>query len=321
MPPEPNVLTLPCKTPRWRSVRPTSPAIVVALVVGFAAACAPPSAPSDLEFEDRDTGAGADAATLDVVPAGGDAIVVEDLEGAWLHYQQVSTCVDFGDLHFEQYTRYTYLVEVEQNERDVATETWTACSLELSPVLSMQPTVTPALLTTSFPVVTGGYKVFDTDVGAEWHSGPVPEVWGIDFAEPATEPFPYEDDDPRIYDSDADGNPGATLIFGDDICRAYMVNRTLNNHHGEFVAPDRIAGSVNSATEQNIIDATGEICGREYITRDNQPRNVFERVRIDGRGGALDLRDEEGTIDCETVLLARPELIERIEADDASCDI
>ena len=60
----------------------------------------------------------------------------ESLNGYWAHYSQVSTCVAIGS-SLEQINRSFYLVRVEQSPHGALQETWEACQIDLTPVISV----------------------------------------------------------------------------------------------------------------------------------------------------------------------------------------
>jgi hypothetical protein len=299
---------------RTEPARILLPALALAV---FSAACAIPEPPGNEAFPDR---ADAGDVAVDVAPDVhfGDAVVVSEMAGTWLHYQEVSTCVGLIEPNIEQMTRYLYVVEVEQDSRRMITEKWNACRIDISRVFGQQPFVNTAVLETSFPVFTGGHVAASTEVGAPYHSGPVPEVWGIDFEDPVLESFPASPDDPRVVDSDQDGNPGVSMDFDILTCQKFLVNRTVNNHHGSYVEPDRIEGTINSNTQQLNVGPTNA-CSAQYQTSDNQARNVFYRQRVDGRGGAPDLRDDDGVVSCDAALSAFDSFFSERPVDDSSC--
>ena len=77
-------------------------------------------------------------------------------------------------------------------------------------------------------------------------------------------------------------------------------------------------------TEQLVADASQAICKTPYQTRSNPSGSRFTRLRVDGRGGALNLDfDENGTVTCAEVLSRREALLESnfeiLEVDDGSC--
>ena len=158
-------------------------AVLAIPAVGFVAACAPPDAPQQSTYTDQqndvDAGGRADTGVV-------DAEWLETLDGTWLQYTQASNCVDvFGVSYVDQMQRTFYIVQTEQNQLGVLTETFTACDVELAPVLGLQATVPQALLQSTWPVtVTGGLTTGSLRPGAGYTSGPLAELWGLALDDP-----------------------------------------------------------------------------------------------------------------------------------------
>lgn len=300
-----------------RMGRPTL-ASVTLWALFSAGACYVPEAPKDVPFRDQDVGRTADGVVPDLSEV--EAQVLPIIDGVWLQYSQISTCVDIVG-HFEQMMRAVYLVESSQDDSGVLQEQWTACEIELTPLLGMQPTVSQALLDGTYPVVTAQGLVNATRVGGDYVSGALAEIWGIAFDDPIHDLFPDNSEDSRIYDSDGDGHPAATLMFG-VFCDSYVAQRTISNYHGTFISPDRIEGTAVSATRQLVIDATQPLCEVDYETRPNSARNSFGRIRIDGQGHSLDLDSNgDSIIGCEEVVPFRDTLFDTVTIDDESCEV
>ena len=294
-----------------------------------------------------------DAQQVGLVDAGGDgsgspgevnAEVVLELDGTWLHYHQMSTCVDVGQGSFELVNRTLYIVESTESGDDFGTlrESWTACDIELSPVLGLTPRVPPGQYAFGYPFETEQGLVTATAVGGRYASGAVAELWGLTMDAPVSEPMPsladctrvsgdpaaVSCDDPRVIDMDQDGLPGITLTFNDGVCQAFVVQRTTNYFQGEFVRPDRIVGNPAGPyggavgyTGQVILDATTTLCTTTYSTRSNDAYSGWARQRIDGQGGALNLdADGDGVIRCDEVVDIAPSLFNRRPSDDDLCE-
>lgn len=248
-----------------------------------------------------------------------DATVLPDLEGVWLLHSEISTCVSIIAVE-ELLQRSIYLVETRQPSPPLVSETFIACEILLSPILGLDSTITPALLATSYPVDVEDGVASGAAVGAGYTSGPVVELWGLDMDDPLREPFPTQTDDPRIVDLDQDDQPGTTLPVGGGSCDTYLAQRSITRLQGSVVAPDEIAGELFSSTEQLVVGATRSLCATRYETTSNYTRNQFRRIRVDGRGGAIDLDlDGDGVITCQEVLPAAAELFVRTEIDHSTC--
>lgn len=228
-------------------------------------------------------------------------------DGYWIHYSQVSTCVEIGS-SLEQYNRSLYLVHVTQSKHGALSERWEACEIDLTPVISVKAQVPEALRESVYPIDTRGGQVVGNPPQQYYTSGAFLELWGINMEDPLIDPMPMTADDQRLYDMDEDGEVGVTLQIG-DACMAYMAQRRITHYYGDLTAADRIDGEALSVTEQYIIDASAPICKTAYQTRSNPSRSHFSRLRVDGLGGAvnLDLNDD-GIVNCNEVQMARNQL-------------
>jgi hypothetical protein len=299
----------------WNGTR-LAPLATLSIAMVAAPACTI-EAPSDSRFGPQEIeapDAGGEVGDLDR----SGAQPVADLSGTWLLYSEVSTCVDIFEPE-ELLQRAVYLVEANHDAPPLVDETLRACEILLSPVLGMETTVTPALLSSTYPVVAPSGAATGASVGAGYTSGTVVELWGLAMDDPLREPFPTEPDDPRIVDLDGDGKPATSLPVGGS-CETFIAQRSLVRFQGSFVAPDEIAGTVFSKPEELVVGATQSLCATRFALAPNFPRNRFRRIRVDGRGGAIDLdTDRDGEITCAEALPAARELFESRPLDHASC--
>jgi hypothetical protein len=246
------------------------------------------------------------------------------LDGDWVLFSQVSTCVDIGS-SLEQYNRSLYLIHVTQSAHGGLTEVWEACEIDLTPVISVRAQIPEALRQSVYPLETRRGQVVGTPPEQRYTSGALLELWGVVMDEPLIDAMPTTPADERLFDMDEDGEAGVTLQIG-DACMAYMAQRRITHYHGQMIAPDRIEGEALSVTEQYIIDASAPICKTSYQIRSNPARSHFSRVRVDGRGGAinLDINGDE-KVDCTEVQAARNQLFVEtlilIELDHDACSI
>ena len=310
-----------------RSIKPGGSFLRYTLILLIFSACPPDSGPSSTHFIDQETvSVEQPLPPSDLTPETG-ASYVDTSNGYWLHYSQSATCVDVGSESFDNINRSLYLIEMAQDDFGVLLETWTACDLELSPVLNLLPVIKEENYNAIYPVVTEGGLFTSTNIGGGYSSGPFIELWGLNLDNPLLDPLPTDGDDPAIYDADGDGFPGATLVFGTDICEAYVAQRTITHFMGNLVTYDRLEGTSVMKTRQLVIDANTSFCRTSYSTRSNDTRSRFARQRVDGQGGSLDLDvDGDGTITCEEIQGDQQSfsfiidaLFERIELDDYVC--
>ena len=293
-------------------------ALRLGLCAKLLVACEAPSAPESL-FESQEMSAemvnnsGTDESDVD---ADRELEYLSTVEGAWVHYSQVSTCVDIGS-SLEQYNRSLYTVRVTEREHGALLERWEACEIDLTPVISVRARVPEALRSSVYPLETKGGLIVGQAPSQRYQSAPIVELWGVEMEQALIESMPDSAEDERIYDMDEDDRVGVTLEIG-DACLAYMAQRRITTYQGTFTAPDTIEGEALSVTEQFIIDASAPICKTSYQTRSNPARSHFERIRVDGRGGSINLDlDGDGDVSCEELSVGRDLLfIERLEITD-----
>ncbi|MEE2643873.1 MAG: hypothetical protein VYD19_02960 [Myxococcota bacterium] len=288
---------------------------MLSIVPLFLSACdpSPPTSPfSAQQVQRRDLGFAADAgAELNWLPT---------LDGTWLHYSEVSTCVEIAR-SLEQINSSLYLVEVSDRPHGGLSERWTLCEVSLTPVLGQRARVPDALRESLSPLINErGLRIGDEEK-AEYLSGPIVELWGARFDEPVSEAFVTGEDDPRIFDSDDDGERAATLLVG-DACEVQLVQRRITQYQGLFSTPVVFVGGAWSVTEQLILEATQPLCETRYRLRSHPEGSRFIRRRVDGAGGALNLdKDGDGSISCEEVQGSLELLFQPREVDDLSCNV
>ena len=249
-----------------------------------------------------------------------EAFYLESLSGTWLHWSEVSTCVKIGEAHLEQVNRTLFLVEVEHLAHQNLIETWNACQIELTPVFGQQARVPTPLKSSVYPLTTIHGYALGANEDTQYTSGPMSEVWGLSLENETIDDMPTMADDPRIIDQDEDGQPGVTLDIG-ETCQAYLTQRRITHYLGAFVQANEISGSALSQTEQFIIDASNGFCKTPYQTRANPQRSHFRRIRIDGKGGALDLdENQDSIITCDEVIPYKTALFQIMEVNDERCD-
>lgn len=282
--------------------------------------CQAPAPPTSL-FQPVEMKAGEDS-QMGGTRVEGELSYQPTLDGQWVHYSQISTCVDLGS-SLEQLNRSLYRVSVEQRPNGGLIETWEACEIDLTPVISIKAQVPEALRRSVYPLETRQGQAVGASTALQYTSGPMIELWGVNFIDPLLDDLPIDEMDERIYDMDEDGEAGATLLIG-TACEAHMIQRRVSRYLGVLEAPDLIAGDALSTTEQFIISATSPICRTAYQTRSHPARSQFIRLRIDGAGGALNLdEDGDGDVSCSEIINQRAALIQKgmtiQEVDDASC--
>ena len=116
--------------------------------------------------------------------------------------------------------------------------------------------------------------------------------WVADQA-PTDDMLPTDDEDPRVYDADGDGNPGVTLsVSGALNGDLYVVQRSTVRLEGTVESMDRIAGTSRTEIERNTLGATNPVLRAGETTRTPHPnpeRSPFEMVRMPFGAGCDDI--------------------------------
>ena len=179
---------------------------------------------------------------------------LEDLVGRWAHYDVVA---------YEDAALKTVIISYGFN--DFTIDENGALIDEASFCASEQRT-DQAIETGLSDAATQAIQPPPTEVAVEITDGtltmsrpPSPTPVGIELADPFNESLPEDPNDPRIVDSDGDGNPGITVtIKVTDAIQGelYIARREIFSYDATLVAPDRIEGFVVDESEQLVIGAS-----------------------------------------------------------------
>jgi hypothetical protein len=116
----------------------------------------------------------------------------------------------------------------------------------------------------------------------DWHT----EVRGAVLVDEVSDPLPLDVYDPRVIDQDGDGFPGLTIpvtipdvVSGD----TYVVHRLRYRLDGRVVDRNRIVGSIEWTSEQNVILATDLVLmvSVSLPAADDLALQRFVMVRVD----------------------------------------
>lgn len=260
----------------------------------------------DVSFED--VGSASDVAFGEGPGAG-------TMDGTWLLAHEGSTCV----LNDEQLTLAYYLVDIEQTGR-VLKETRQLCSLDLSPILGLKVVVPEAVRASiSFVEIDNGF-VSDLRVGGSYASSTELALWGLELENVLEDELPATADDPRVVDSDNDGNPAVTLEIENSSCKRYQGQRQVIRYQGSFVAPNVIEGGSVNITDVKAYGSTASLCGIAPPILSNDPFSRFVMVRVDGAGGTANLdANADGQVGCDEIAPALAQILEGRAATRENC--
>ena len=284
--------------------------IAVMVVVALSVACGDPvpkqAAYGPQVFDTTSDSQGADTVGLAAAAsAGGD-------DGIWALATEWSTCVEVGDLRLELKSYKLLRVEVAtagvfwQEKRQV-------CSVKNSPLLG-QATVFPPKLIASLPVMpVASARKPDGSYLSSFEA----QVIGVLLANPLLDDMPLDAADPRVFDSDKDGNPGGTLQVG-TLCEVYQANRARSQIFGQQVAAGRIEGGALHSVSQVFLGGTSAFCTQPFPTTDNHPEHRFVLVKALAMG--LDT-DGDGAVTCNEIIAGQEKIITWRPADDKRCQL
>lgn len=277
------------------AARRASAWIAGAMVAGGVWACAPEVTESNFPDQAPPGTSAVDDSRFDGDIGAGRG--TGDMNGTWMLIHENSACLDF--IRVEETLSHTYyLIEIEQEGRKVY-ERRRVCSVDLGPTVGLRAIVPRETLeSVVFPELDHGV-VSDARPGGSYSSPTEVLLWGVALSDPVNEPLPTTADDPRVVDLNNDGNPGVTFRVQGSSCERYVVQRTVSRYHGTFTTPNMIEGRSTTVTDTRTMDASDRICAIDIELIPNDPHSRFRMVRVDGRGGSINIdRDGDGEISC-----------------------
>lgn len=238
----------------------------------------------------EDVGVGADVGFGEGPGAG-------TMDGTWLLVHEGSTCV----LNDEQLTMAYYLVEMEQDGR-VLRERRELCSVDLSPILGLKVVIPESVRSVIDFVEVDSGLVSDLRVGGSYVSSTELALWGLELDDVLRDELPATAEDPRVVDSDLDGNPAVTLEIENSTCKRYQGQRQVIRYSGTFVAPNVVEGGSVTVTDVKAYGSTASLCGIAPPILSNDAHSRFRMVRVDGAGGTVSLdANGDGRVACDEV--------------------
>jgi len=284
------------------------------LAVGLLmAACSPEAEDSGWapQVKDADSSSGGgDGGSTDVAAASG-------MSGQWLLGTDWSTCVSFGSAPIELRTRKLILVDMKHTGHRIQ-ETRNVCSVVTTKLLGMQTTV-PKEVAQGVGALSVRSTIFEDTTGGSYGADPEIQIWGAKLADELSDPMPTKIDaaDPRLADTDNDGNPGATLkVTG--ICDIWVTQRAIAKLVGTIDNKGRITGQGLHTTEQHVLKTTLPVCGQKYTTPATDAHNRFVMTRAKDIPAADENKD--GKVDCDELVKHQDKVVDSwIEPDSTRC--
>ena len=263
-----------------------------------------------------------------------------DMSGTWVMRAEGSQVVNAPTIGKLQTKSIFYiLVSINQTGTLVRAEGNYCDRAEVDDPRSPVKVVIPdAWAHTETPVVRSGSFVPGVDGVSVLAIDPLPEVAGAVLAN-STDPLPTDPIDPRVVDSDNDGNPGITVsLTGLFTANLYSVQRQKTSFLGIPVASDRVEGTLTFESDQTVLGSTNpnvtalyrqshsgpdtDICDSTFamvrVFRSTiGPSTVVDGGEVDGGsvdGGAVDgtavdgVAVDGGAINCDWVRAHEAEL-------------
>jgi hypothetical protein len=206
----------------------------------------------------------------------------EDLVGRYAHYDVVA----YADELMKTLIISTGFSDLELRDGEL----WNVqrfCHADMANDQNIETTMSDAATSAIVPI--------DTKVEVTLEDGKLrvvrpatPTGIGIEFEDPANDVLPTDPNDPRIVDSDGDGNPGVTAhiklneeIEGD----LFLARREIFAYDVTQESPDRLVGTITDSSEQLVIDATNPLflTPAQWVQLDDPERNpvIWQRVADD----------------------------------------
>lgn len=281
-----------------------------------------------------DGGVVADAAPSDTDAGMGNTELLDPV-GTWALFVEDRKCLSAVGTSVENIIWSWYLVEIESatgpvgSTRRALRQKVTLCSQELSPLIGGLRTIVPDTLVDALSTHLVSALQLGTAPGSGYISEEFVDIWGAQNVGPY-EAVPSDPEDPRLFDLDADGEPGVTFVVGNsaggEACRVHVVQRTRLNLDGAVIDAAHIGGDLGSVVDQAVLGATSPLCnsGNEFVLSPTPSR--FWMVRVDGQeSGGFDLDlDGDGAVDCAEIVtseavLSGPGGVARLDPDNEVC--
>jgi len=240
-----------------------------------------PPPPGDDDGGDDDDAADDDAGDDDAGDDDADASF--DLSGVWAQRFCQNEHYDTA-LGSEDGTRVT-LARIDLEHEDYwLYETSEVCAVQVPPMGEVEVTFPQALID-GIPTVESARELDRNEAGAVYENVGDPLIqliaWHPD-GDAATDPVPTDASDPRVFDMDNDGLPGATALIDVSILSGemYVVARTLITVDGTVVDEDLISGTVDAQSQQNTLGASNSLFEQSAVVT-SMAGSTFQKVRID----------------------------------------
>lgn len=259
-----------------------------------------------------------DTASFEEISVSGEPLKPD---GIWLLWTETVSCITVLGVEVEGLAHSLEIVRLSDEGNGIVRHEIKTCAILQSPIVGLI-TIIPGKLIESLPVTSYLAILDGGEVGDRYTTQIYSILWGMELDDPLNDPLPDKPDDPRVFDMDNDGNPGVTLMLGDNLCSMFAVQRSISQWKGEVASGTEIKGGGISMSEQKILKATSGFCASPYEVRFLSDQNRFALRRIDGKHGAVNLDyDGDGEITCAEVAEYGITPFSPREPDDNNCKL
>lgn len=163
----------------------------------------------------------------------------------------------FSNKEWRSTHTHTWAVVAWQQVGSAVTYTETVCGLVTEKVFGAETTYTDAFIR-SVGVKRRTGILAGVGTGAVFRAGPYAQWFGVDLKDPMKDPLPTDPKDPRLVDTDKDGQPGVTVKINHPMVGAgdvYVAQRSVVRLEGTQREDGTIRGVIYTAPEMFKIDA------------------------------------------------------------------
>jgi hypothetical protein len=188
---------------------------------------------------------------------------------------------------------------IAYQERTIAYQERT-CGIETDKVFGASTTYPPAFIT-AVPLRERTAKLAGSEAGARFKAGPYVQSFGVKLDDPYDDPLPTDPKDPRLVDTDKDGNPGVTVKIAHPLVgkgEVWVAQRSVARLEGELQADGSIVGVVYTAPDMFKIGAN-----RWWLRADSP-----QRQHPDPKMSPFVLIPADQGLTCEALLAKRDSL-------------
>jgi len=145
----------------------------------------------------------------------------------------------------------------------------TYCSIEINAGTPLARMVFPEAFVPSLGTVMRQASIEETGASTRFVQSWRCEVRGAHLVDPERDELPATSGDPRVFDQDADGEPGLTarVCVADVLCGdVYLVERMCQRLLGTVISRDRIEGTIDWVNERSTLGSTNPLLGSAIQT-------------------------------------------------------